>query len=170
VTSKVGLPESASTQILSGWKDIASYLRKGVRTVQRYERVLGLPVRRPAGKPRGSVVATKVELDAWVMASPFRESYQLVRPNPSHLNATAEAIKDGVAKMGKLREEINALRADVRESVDQLQKSVRDLLTTVSGSPPSGPEEEGRRMTETALGIRVTADQRQERTLGNKVH
>jgi len=42
-------------QILSGWKEIANYLGKGVRTVQRYERYMGLPVRRPAGKPSGSV-------------------------------------------------------------------------------------------------------------------
>lgn len=51
--------------ILSGWKDIANYLEKGVRTVQRYERDLGLPVRRPAGRARGSVLATRAELYAW---------------------------------------------------------------------------------------------------------
>lgn len=33
-------------QILSGWKDIASHLGMGVRTVQRYERLLGLPAAR----------------------------------------------------------------------------------------------------------------------------
>jgi hypothetical protein len=31
-------------EILSGWKDIANHLGMGVRTVQRYERELGLPV------------------------------------------------------------------------------------------------------------------------------
>ena len=30
-------------EIFSGWKDIANYLGKGVRTIQRYERELGLP-------------------------------------------------------------------------------------------------------------------------------
>jgi len=33
--------------ILSGWKEIASYLHCGVRTVQRWE-VDGLPIYRPA--------------------------------------------------------------------------------------------------------------------------
>ncbi len=31
--------------VLNSWKEIACYLGRGVRTVQRYERDLGLPVR-----------------------------------------------------------------------------------------------------------------------------
>ena len=65
-------------EIISGWKGIANYLGKGVRTVQRYERELGLPVRRPAGKSTGSVIATKAELDGWVMASPIHETFRLL--------------------------------------------------------------------------------------------
>ncbi len=52
--------------VFSGWKDIANYMGKGVRTVQRYERDFGLPVRRPAGKCGGPVLATRTELDAWM--------------------------------------------------------------------------------------------------------
>lgn len=54
------------SRILGGWKDIANYLGEDVRTVQRYERELGLPVRRAAGKTTVSVIAVKSELDAWV--------------------------------------------------------------------------------------------------------
>jgi hypothetical protein len=57
-------------EIFSGWKEIASYLRKGVRTVQRYERELGLPIHRPNGKTVGAVMAAKKELDDWVSAAP----------------------------------------------------------------------------------------------------
>jgi len=39
----------AALEILSGWKEIACHLGRGVRTVQRYERELGLPIRRPLG-------------------------------------------------------------------------------------------------------------------------
>lgn len=60
------------TQYLTGWKEIANYLGKGVRTVQRHERELGLPIHRPNGKSAGSVIATKKELDDWVEASPTR--------------------------------------------------------------------------------------------------
>lgn len=49
---------------LDSWKEIAAYLRRGVRTVQRWERVAGLPVRR-IGPERGAVYAFRSELDAW---------------------------------------------------------------------------------------------------------
>lgn len=61
-------------EILSGWKDVASYMGMGVRTVQRYERHQGLPIRRPAGNIRASILAVKNELDAWVIARPVRET------------------------------------------------------------------------------------------------
>ena len=59
-----------SSIFISGWKDIATYLNKGVRTVQRYEREIGLPIHRPSGKSAGSVIATKTELEHWVKAGP----------------------------------------------------------------------------------------------------
>lgn len=49
--------------VLSCWKDIASHLGKGVRTVQRWERDLGLPVRRPNRNNRQIVLAISEELD-----------------------------------------------------------------------------------------------------------
>lgn len=55
-----------TSPILSGWKEIANYLGRGVRTVQRYEIELQLPVRRPSNHPQGSVIAITVELDEWV--------------------------------------------------------------------------------------------------------
>jgi hypothetical protein len=56
--------ENTQLQILTGWKAIANYLRKGVRTLQRYERQMGLPIHRPGG--RSSVVAIRGELDNWL--------------------------------------------------------------------------------------------------------
>jgi len=66
----VASKNSVPLEIFSGWKEIAHYLRKGVRTVQRCERELGLPIQRPNGESSGSVIATKVELDGWVNATP----------------------------------------------------------------------------------------------------
>ena len=118
---------SVAPPFLSGWKEIANYLGKGVRTVQRYERDFGLPVRRPAGKPWGSVVATKPELDAWVMASPIREAFHLtgLRQNSNHEIATA--IKNGLNRMVQLRDQMLALRTEVRSSVKSLRESVHEL-------------------------------------------
>ena len=50
---------------LDSWKEIAAYLKRGVRTVQQWEREAGLPVRRLATKKRGTVYAYKAEIDAW---------------------------------------------------------------------------------------------------------
>jgi TolB-like protein/Flp pilus assembly protein TadD len=50
---------------LDSWKEIAAYLNKEVRTVQRWEKSLGLPVRRLAQGKQGTVFAYKLDLDAW---------------------------------------------------------------------------------------------------------
>lgn len=54
--------------ILSGWKQIAKHLDRGVRTVQRWEG-FGLPTHRPKGKNRAAVCAYSEELDAWLKNS-----------------------------------------------------------------------------------------------------
>jgi hypothetical protein len=115
-----------SPQFLSGWKDIANYLGKGVRTVQRYERELGLPVRRPAGKPWGSVVATRAELDGWVRASPIREAFRLPVSSFSSASITL-AMKAGIEEMHKLRDQMTSLRNEVNTTVSLLGESVRSL-------------------------------------------
>jgi adenylate cyclase len=50
---------------LDSWKEIAAYLRRGARTVQRWEREEGLPVHRLQHEKLGSVYAFRNELDAW---------------------------------------------------------------------------------------------------------
>jgi hypothetical protein len=50
---------------LDGWKEIANHLRKSTRTAQRWERELGLPVRRLKTLKGEIVFALKQELDVW---------------------------------------------------------------------------------------------------------
>lgn len=50
---------------LDSWKEIADYLNRNVRTVQRWERLEDLPVRRHKHLKKGSVYALKSEIDAW---------------------------------------------------------------------------------------------------------
>jgi hypothetical protein len=59
-----------STRILNSWKEIAAHLGRGVRTVQRWEQELGLPVRRPRGKSRSAVIALAADLDEWLHRAP----------------------------------------------------------------------------------------------------
>jgi hypothetical protein len=70
----VRLPSSVANKYLSSWKEIAQYFNRGVRTVQRWETDLGMPVRRPHGGSRTAVMAIREELDAWMASRPFRET------------------------------------------------------------------------------------------------
>lgn len=66
-----GKPESHS-DALQGWKEIAAYLKRGVRTAQRWEQTAGLPVRRPRPGERSPVFAFPEELEAWMKSFPVR--------------------------------------------------------------------------------------------------
>lgn len=53
---------------LDSWKEIAVYLGRDVRTVQRWERREGLPIHRHQHDKLGSVYAFRDEIDAWTTA------------------------------------------------------------------------------------------------------
>jgi hypothetical protein len=50
---------------LDSWKEIAAYLNRNVRTVQRWEKSEGLPIHRHVHERANSVSAYKKEIDAW---------------------------------------------------------------------------------------------------------
>lgn len=59
-----GAPEPA--EVLNGWKEIAAHLGRSARSVQRWERDLGLPIHRIKTPDAGSIIyALKSEVDAW---------------------------------------------------------------------------------------------------------
>jgi tetratricopeptide (TPR) repeat protein len=58
---------------LDSWKEIATYLRRGERTVKRWETDRGLPIHRVPGGGRGSVYAYTAELAEWLKSSPAPE-------------------------------------------------------------------------------------------------
>ncbi len=60
----VRLPEDP----LDSWKEIAAYLHRDVKTVQRWEKREGMPVHRHVHDKRGSVYALSSELDAWLQS------------------------------------------------------------------------------------------------------
>ena len=80
---------------LTCWKDIATYLGKGVRTVQRYEREAGLPVRRPSSRQQGVVYAWPAELDAWIKQQ-----------------SSPEECKEPKSELDRLRSEVLRLTAE----------------------------------------------------------
>lgn len=57
--------DAAAASRLDGWKAIAAYLNRDVRTVKRWEAGESLPVHRHQHSARSSVYAFQHELDAW---------------------------------------------------------------------------------------------------------
>lgn len=117
--------------VLSGWKQIADYLQKGVRTIQRYERDMRLPIHRPAGKARASVIASKLELDEWVSRSPSQ-----VRSVPS-LTPVAQRFNSLKAEFLQIDSRTAltfsgiALSTNDREKKDRATLTARKALHTI---------------------------------------
>src|SRR5579864_2123058 len=82
---------------LDSWKEIAAYLRRDVRTVQRWEKKEGLPVYRHQHDKLGSVYAYKVELDQW-----FKTRQQEGAPPLAGPEAKNGKIKLAVLPFGNL--------------------------------------------------------------------
>lgn len=59
------VPADSVSHRLDSWKDIATYLKRDVSTVQRWEKREGMPVHRHLHDKLGSVYAFPSELDRW---------------------------------------------------------------------------------------------------------
>ncbi len=76
---------------LDSWKEIAAFLGRGVRTVQRWEREEGLPVHRLLHDKRGSIYARKQELAAWWESRRLTLSAPTPDPTPAPVPASVAA-------------------------------------------------------------------------------
>ncbi len=61
----VPLPATRSSERLESWKEISAYLKRDIRTVQRWEKSEGLPIHRHMHGERGTAYAYKPEIDGW---------------------------------------------------------------------------------------------------------
>ncbi len=117
-------PDSA---VLSSWKEIAAYLGKGVRTVQRWERELRLPVRRPVASNKRIVIALPAELDNWV-----QRNLSVSGANAGSGNAVARhaAVKRMQSLLAHMNEEMRKVQARTEHLLELLNMSQigRDAL------------------------------------------
>lgn len=113
------VPHSAPAQseLLTSWKEIANYLGKGVRTVQRWEQQFGLPVRRPNEKAKGIVHATRGELDHWLSGHWSQRHVDEVRA--SHSEAPLpEAMQATIRRSVELRDTNRRLMDEFARSLN----------------------------------------------------
>jgi len=78
---------------LDSWKAIAEYLGRDVRSVQRWERDLGLPIHRVSGEKGGVVFAFTGELERWLLSRP-RNGNSSSHENSASRSSTAEVESD----------------------------------------------------------------------------
>jgi hypothetical protein len=86
-----------NSAILNSWKEIATYLGRGVRTVQRWQSELQLPVHRTRRSPRSPVFAYKVELDIWLHRNAKRDMTNTRSREPG--SSAAERAQRSADKM-----------------------------------------------------------------------
>lgn len=114
---------------LDSWKELAVYLGREVRTVQRWEKSEGLPVRRHDHAKASSVYAFKREIDAWLQSrsqSPRQlagseECAELEAESPKQISVPASRVP------AKLRFRLQSAVAGVG-SLDLLQGEERIRL------------------------------------------
>ena len=121
---------------LSGWKQIADHLGTSVRTAQRYEQDLGLPVHR-LPPPASGVLADTGELDAWkteVMASAERRAAMERAQRDAQIDAEEPPGNDTLARGGSHWARV-ALLLLALAAAAALALWVR--LTPVTSGPPA---------------------------------
>src|SRR5271170_599529 len=87
---------------LDSWKKIASYLKRDVSTVQRWERREAMPIHRHLHDKQGSVFAFRSELDAWWVSRHVRltegaEAEQSATPTIEHRTHPPRLLQWGIA-------------------------------------------------------------------------
>lgn len=98
-------PEPRATAVLNGWKEIAVYLGRGVRTVQRWHSELHLSVHKVRAAARSPVFEYKSELDLWMRQNALRDlgnSSHTVAPDCRHVSSAAERAMSSAGKMSLL--------------------------------------------------------------------
>ncbi len=122
---------SEESTVLSSWKDIARYLGKGVRTVQRWERHLGLPVRRPIGATQKSAVLLyREDVDAWLATRFSARGLEKSEAQADKSSRVARsALTEGIRTARELRTANHRLTEQITESIRLLTERC-DLLST----------------------------------------
>jgi predicted DNA-binding transcriptional regulator AlpA len=127
-------------RVLTSWKEIAAYLGKGVRTVQRWEKDFGLPVRRPTGSDKSAILARSHDIDVWVAmrCSPRGRLDSVSAPHHETI-AMRTSLATGISTLKMLRDSNAALMSEVRAALLELRGQIMRLQNGVD-LPPSGQQ------------------------------
>ena len=103
--------------VLNSWKEISSYLRAGLRTVQRWEKDLALPVYRTSTSKRGPVFAYTSELDTWV--------HRHCNSASADAHYQTETTRQAVMRLRGLRAQMRELMRGQKLIVSKLHRTTK---------------------------------------------
>jgi tetratricopeptide (TPR) repeat protein len=84
-------------RVFDSWKEIAAYLKRSVKTCQRWERELGLPIHRPDQGSGARIVAYKQDIDRWLAGTRHLEDMPAPDSEPVHRQKMRWALIAGGA-------------------------------------------------------------------------
>ncbi len=119
--------------VLNSWKEIACYLNRGVRTVQRWESELGMPVRRPRGKSRSAVIALRTELDEWLKACPVNVREQLATRQGHAVQPRGGNSSVLMLQCQELRSSVGAQRIEFQAALERLMWTLEKMAGASAG-------------------------------------
>ena len=123
--SPVARAPKVKADLLNSWKEIASYLGRGVRTVQRWEQDSYLPVHRLNAGRVGPVFAFPSELDMWLNGA-LREAL------PKDPEAARTAItRNQLEKLAASRARSRQLMRELSERTLSQQQRTQRLMRTL---------------------------------------
>jgi hypothetical protein len=116
-----------SQQVLNSWKEISSYLNRGVRTVQRWEHQFGLPVRHLGKGKRGPVYAFVTELNFWIATS----GVLTIKPQPISVERQpgnpVEESRRLMSNMHSLAQNLANATLQQRQQAELLQRRILEM-------------------------------------------
>jgi hypothetical protein len=118
-----------STDVLNSWKEIAAYLDRGIRTAQRWERHLNMPVHH-IGKGKRSPVCAKVhELNFWLSTI---DSSRIAEVPHSHSPAPIDRKNSPINNLRDLRLNMRNLSQAVAENSVRLRRETDALASRLT--------------------------------------
>jgi hypothetical protein len=123
--------------VLQGWKEIASELDRGVRTVQRWEPTLGLPVHRLGKGARCPVFAFKDELHLWFRKKAAASDLETTQGSPGETPADSRpeqslSGRNGHSRAKRPRRKERALSGPNPMTGTSILQSIKDFFALES--------------------------------------
>lgn len=127
-----GMPD---VHILNSWKEISNYIGRGVRTVQRWEELYGLPVHRAAGRDRSAVYALSDEVDAWLRMGKMHEASKSEREvTPFAAKEYRQLVERTHTLIGRLRL-LRQNSLELRQNIKRNRVAHEEIRQRAESSP-----------------------------------